>query len=530
MASSNRYTTYLLGSVGSITKCTKIVLFNKRKIKKVTVNSVETTLPRVTLSNISNIWSLLKKSSEQPYIEITREDPTTDSFLVETTDTKSLGGFNILLYINEFDDSVNGYTEFISVQGKENVETITIQLDFTASILGGLSINLSNKTSTYPFNATKLLGDELWNYTKQSTIEKHLSDFPSIYQFPHFSKHLNKSNNSLDISTLNDTTTVIPVSNEDLSMTLWKCSILANVEVNPWGNSDLNYQIGYFWNLSTKSPDIAIYSWTNNNRCLIRSLSKLNRFGRPQEHTDSMGYLIPNREEDLDITINYFSDRFAICSDSNHPTIIYDVVYKNWLDLDYYDSTQKSGYRYLMDETGRDNSIYKLPVGSVTKANVLEYFPDLLNNSYYQTTYMDQLYKKRGNWLVFSNGTYRILSSLRASYKIKAEDYSNVLFVNDETIMIKTLGTGNTIELKIYNTPGSWKLDENISDDSLEYLEPTEIVSLNLSSGVDPCTIAQSGLSHYRRGIIPTTLSGITILTALDGFIFYHNGKELNYL
>ena len=507
MATSKRYNTYLSGTVGDIVRCTKIVLFNKKETTTVTIDGIEIALPYMTLTNLSEIWSDLKRSKEQEYVEIDL-DVDEGAFIVDSEPIREIGGFYDIIYINSLDNTPSGYTEFFSVQGKTRIDGLRITLDFISNVEGDLEISIENTITRYSSTASDFIGNESWQYSSPTDVKEWLSNLGkrSLY-----GTHLHTILSQTDQAIYLDSGSGVSANGE-----YYPTKMINNVSLDPYEVGFKNYQVGYYWQDSTKRADLVLFSWVGQKYRIV-SLVHPNGFGRPYEYTLSGDGYVTLERVPANIEILYFSGRYIILSDGT----IYDTI-RNYLLTEF----EYTKYRYMMNTEGRDNRVIRFPLAS-SVGDQLGYLPKSVTKAIWSPTYLNQLVKVVGDWFIYqeSSSVY-VISGPRLALKVSESDLEDLMVVNS-----RVLWFASSDFVRVFSGTGMYALDKDLATDEFPWQKyPDKMISFSPDSSMNSFTLASS-FPEYRRGVIPDTLDGFKFIGALGGFIFYTTtDKYLRYL
>lgn len=433
--SSLGYKTYVVGTVKPVVESNKIIVYNQYYFKR---NVPDYT--NISLYNINRIYDLIttsyRNNQGRPVYALLTKPEGDDAFYYRYADFRGIEGFNVIIYLSNFDNSPIGYTVFLRTQGKDR--NIRIKIDLESTVLGGIKVSLRN--SLAPLRSANAIervftGDELWDYTSPKTIYSELS---SITPIPGYTSHLTAFNNGNAKRNIYQTNYL--VRRVDNNIELSKLGITKDLEINPFTTQFTNHQVSYF------GDDLALYSWKKEMyeeegeekyKLLysITSLTERNIFGRQIYYT-------PNLDDDATAVIKDFSgdvDYFA----GNY------IVLKNGTILDISNNnnivpgTDVSGYINFIDPLDPTCKIYSY--NSITYNNVFQIIPELswiyLNVKDYMRRYGIKVLRKIGSWfilkLITRNENTYILTNQNTLYHLTEEDYKNLIIVNDSVFMLK---------------------------------------------------------------------------------------------
>lgn len=523
------YNTYILGTARSIIDCLSIIVYNRSelresdRVEKINIYNIDRVIK--ALVNSGNYSLLRKTTPEAPF-----------NFL---SDSLNNTGFNTIIYLSNSDDSVGvGYTEFVSIQGKYRDTSIFI--NFTSEVDCSTSITISNSLSqllqSNSTSSKEFSGDENgWEYTTPKKIIESIGGYklPTL-----FSAHVSSLSSRDNSNIWTDNSIVL---GKDSS--LHSLGIIKNIPIDLYQNEFQNTQIGYWYD-----NDIAYYSW-EGMKYSIYSLCKVNRFGNPQNYTPgpySQNYFtIPSRR--ATDYIMYFSGRYAVVL-SGGETRYYDIVEKEWVNSP---SLSTNIFLDSLDPTSR---FQEYPTG--TYNSIISVLPELVDINFdlrkFGNNNFINILGKHGSWYIISqiisqksNKIY-IISNHRMTLKISSAEFSNMSFLSDNAILLKTYEIGEDgverISLECYSNPGEYEsLEARKLLYSTEQRKKLEITYQNFySRGVinklGPEDFLWSGwFGGFKRNYTPLTLEVYptpkNFVGAFAGIIFYKTQDNyLNYL
>lgn len=523
------YNTYILGTSNNASTSLEILLYNKSDWYGVNK------LPKLSLYNLSQVYSQIVSSEEKKYLILTRNS-VEDSFYYNYKNEKILG-FSVIIYINTVENSPIGYTEFLNIQGVSN--NIDIHISFSSNISDIINVELVNSLAQLRNNTNIgkdfLSQDNLYSYPSKDVI---LDESSRIESYPRYTSNV--------YNLINNKETNILLSNGVISSNgFHKITFNNNVNIDPYSNSFKNHQLGVY------GKDIVLYSWSGN-KFSIHSLIKRTRFGNPFTYTtDNVDYNILDTLENNE-EIFYFSGRFIITITNNFPSTmrLYDLERKIWIIPEY--------NNFFLDILDPRSIIYSIP-DNVTSFNITNYIPEI-NNTFIDLSEFSKysnivILEKIGQWYVFKNKKsttqdYNVYSSINKSVTtIRNKDVPIIL--NDNILMIRTVTEnldyytvylGDEIE---YMTENARSIDSGIE---LEYDEELGIMFCNDSNSEIYRNYYKEGkikIINRKNGIFGTLLEGFrksflrdnidkevpNIIGAFFGIIYYINEDNyLNYL
>lgn len=524
------YNTYVLGTANSILNCLNIVVYDKYKLPENT--------EKLSLYNIDSVYQVAISSGI--CTTLTRLK-STEVFNYYTDGL----GFNTIIYLSNSDGSPIGYTEFLSIQGKDR--NINISLSFNSEITGGFTVELANSLSQLRNNTTvkkNFIGDELFEYPSSKKIIDDLNDIS--LRNPDYTTHLS--------SVLHSNNKNIYLRNGILNGTsLIKLDFSFNVNINPFGYNFNNYQFGYY------RTDIVIYSWKDSD-VSIYSITKRNRFGNPISYINSSkGYItIPKYTTDKDQTILYFSGKYVILeiAGSSSNKVIYDLEKKSWI-------TKYSDF--IVDPLDINSNIIELPK-VLNYNNISRYLPKIsnifLNIKEYSNTNSISITKKIGDWIVIERKRDNLVLYSNMNKTLYLSKEETPIIINNKLIMIHTIDNNLGLDYyTIYNSSGETFYSERarviIETTSTENEIYTPKLELSEDLGILFCTggkndekyrqyyktskiiIVQSSeslttsyFSQFRRNNLPSdSLKIPNIIGSIGGLLYYIQDKfYLNYL
>ena len=523
------YSTYILGTSNNASTSLEILLFNK--------SDWSSTLPKLSLYNLSKVYSQIMSSSDNKKYLILSRETVEDTFKYNYKNGKILG-FSVIIYISTVENSPIGYTEFLNVQGIDN--NIDINISFSSNISDTIDLELINSLGQLRNNTNTgkdfISQDKLYGYASKDII---IDESSRIDPYPRYTSHVYNLVNNPEMNIL--------LSNGAISGSkgCYRITLNNSINIDPYSNSFENHQLGVY------GGDIVLYSWSGN-KFSIHSLIKRTRFGNPYVYTtDNIDYNVidtlgSNRK------IFYFSGRFivAITNDFLNNLSLYDIEKKLWIKPEY--------DNFFLDTLDSKSIIYSIP-NNITSYNITNYLPEI-NNTFIDLSEFSKysnivILEKIGQWYVFKNKRstiqdYNVYSCINKSLTI-VRDKDIPIVLNDSVIMLRTI----TDDLDYYTV---------YLDSGIEYVSE---LARSVNSGVDLeydeelgimfCNDDNSDLyrSYYREGkirvinkkggIFKTVLEGFrkgylrdnvdkevpNIIGAFFGIIYYINEDNyLNYL
>ena len=524
------YNTYILGTASSILNCLGIVVYNKSDLpedtEKLSLYNIELIYRDIINSGISTTLIRTNASDSFKYIANGR-------------------GFNTIIYLSNADNSPIGYTEFLSIQGKER--NINITLDFNSKISGDSTVDLVNSLSQLRNNTTierVFTGNKLYDYPTIKTIKEEVEE--AIINNPNYTTHLSsiiKSKNNQNIYLKYGI-----LNGENLI----KLDFSKNINIDPFGFGFQRFQLGYY------KTDIVIYSWKDLDYSIYSTI-KRNRFDNPISYinTSSGHTLIPKytNSEDVRQVINYFAGKYAVIklSGSINKILLYDIEKQNWVNLEN---------DFIIDQLDINSRIIELPT-ILTYDNISKYLPEIdsiyLDLKDYVNVNSIKFYGKIGDWIIINRDRDDLIVYTNMSKTIYLRSDEIPIIINEDILMIHTK-ENNLDYYTIYNNPGTYysekartiledtttnsitykpeyKYSENLNimfctngfNDELykNYYETEKILVVHSSE-----SLINSYFSSFRKNNLPNNSTKIPeIIGSIGGLLYYiSNNKYLNYL
>ena len=404
------YRTHVIGTAKPVLESTRIVLYNKYQFAS------NSDYSRISVYNIDRIYKIVSSSSLS--LTLTRVPNGKFEYNYSNQHTE---GFNIIIYLSNFDNTPIGYTEFLRTQGKDR--NINISIDLETTIEGDITVNLVN--SLAPLRNTSSIervftGTELWDYTPSRIIK---SEVKKILPNSRYTTHLTAF--TRDRSVRNIYLLNCLVNQEDRRLKLSKLDITRNIEADPFSLGFSNYQISYYGN------ELAFYTWNREGIYCIISLTERNMFNRPiyYTRTDDASFKLPDGYE-----IDYFAGHFIVCKDGT----IFDSLTNNSLVME-----QELGHKNIIDPLDPKSKIYSIP--QLTYENVYRVIPEI-SNIYldlrnYIRTYGLVIHRKIGSWFILERTlrgeTLYLLVNQSTRFYLTSTDLSKLIIVNDRVIMFE---------------------------------------------------------------------------------------------
>lgn len=431
-STNNGYRTQVLpGNTRSASECLSILLYNK--------NTQPEKIPRITLKNIEEVINNLLNSKIEDgtnYIVLSRES-SNDVFEYRLEDVREkyreVEGWNIIIYLrkNNRGEFVGiGFTEFINTQGERR--DINITLDLTTNVSEDLIVNInysilnSQPSGIPPLSAVDFLGDEVEDFTFVDKIldyKKTKQISPSL-----FTTHLSSFGNPKAESNIYMASLGTVVGKEEV---MCNFHIAREFDVDPYLVGFTHHYIDYY-----ADNDISVYSWTDDFKYSITSLSLTNRFGDPIRHAGDVqdkGYkeikynrngnpLDPKKSK-----IKLWCGTYALIEEINNnetSIFIYDTVGEKYIGNSYGNC--------FIDETNRHNKIVSIP-NIATEIEFRKYIPDVQNTWFNFERYGKEfsILARKGDWFIFDLGKWYEFSNLRQSIRIDKSEFENVYLIND---------------------------------------------------------------------------------------------------
>ena len=514
------YRTHVVGTAKPVIESRRIILYNKYQFASNSAYS------RISVYNIERICEVVSSSSLSLFLD---KDPGDNKFHYRYSNSHT-EGFNVIIYLSNFDNSPIGYTEFLRTQGKER--NINITIDLQTTVEGNIEISLHNSLAPLRNSGSierVFVGDNLWDFTSSNKIKSELENISPISKY---TTHLTAFNR--DHSTRNIYLSNFLLRQKEGDLELSKIDITRFIEADPYVRGFDHYQISYYDN------DLALYTWKNDGEYSIISLTSRNVFGTAYYYlrTDTASRVIPEN-----YSIDYFAGHYIVCKDG---TVL------DTLENDSVVIQGRPGIKTIIDPLDPISNIYELPLLSYD--NVFQYLPELsniyLDLKTYMRTYSLKVERKIGSWFilrrVLRGETLYILVNQCTRVYMTEEDYNNLTIVNDSVFMIEEEdyylmylpGPGEYWTERARSTRGG----ELTIDSRLEVLfcngeEEDDLYRSYFNEGkierifkVYP--VYDSILNLFRKNYYNTEENTIpNIIGACDGIIFFlTNDKLLKYL
>lgn len=299
------------------------------------------------------------------------------------------------------------------------------------------------------------------------------------------------------------------------------------------------FQVGYY------QGDIVLYAWNRTGDFTIYSLTRTlgDIFGDSSLDNSPYPYTSP-RESVSDteiynipgVKISYFSGRYAIVLNDLGEELLFDTTSWKYINpglsflVDRFDVRERVRFYNTALWTSFGKCIETIPELSDTYINSKVAIFSNLGMS---------VSCKFGDWIKFyypvGNGYYLYSNMSKA---VLTSSLDKVIVINDQVLLVFD-GAGYTL----YDSPGYY-----ISESAAKGLfKGKDLVSpelygtgtkwsieknkkFTISSEEHPCTLASSPIAPFRRGLLPKTLTGLNLIGAIGGIIFYRQENTINYL
>ena len=516
------YRTHVIGTAKPVLESRRIVLYNKYQFAS------NSDYSRISVYNLERIYSIVSASSLS--LTLTREPGGKFEYKYSNKHTE---GFNIIIYLSNFDNSPIGYTEFLRTQGKNR--NINISIDLETTVEGDIEVKISN--SLAPLRSSSSIervftGDNLWDFTASSEIKKEVQ---KILPNSKYTTHLTAFNRDSSMRNIYMLNFLLRQKNRNLELS--KLDITRNIEADPFSLGFDKYQISYYEN------NLAFYTWKDNGQYCIISLTERNVFNRPIYYTrsDNASYTIPSQYK-----ISYFAGHYIVCEDGT----ILDTLDNNRVVME-----QKVGYRNIIDPLDPESKIYSLPL--LTYESVYSHIPEIANIYLdlrnYMKTYSLNIIRKIGSWFILKRVLrgevlYLLVNQSTRIY-ITEEDYKNMMILNDRVVMFEEsdyfllyfLDKGEywTERARATKTGASLDIDRDLEILFCRGSEEDDIyrsyfIENKIERVFKSYPLHDSILNYFRKNYydIEETTTIPKIIGACDGVIFFltANKKFLEYL
>ena len=515
------YRTHVVGTAKPVIESRRIVLYNKYQFASNSAYS------RISVYNIERIYEVVSASP----LSLTLDKDLEDNKFHYRYSNSHTEGFNVIIYLSNFDNSPIGYTEFLRTQGKQR--NINITIDLQTTVEGDIEVSLRNSLAPLRNSGSierVFVGDNLWDFTSSNKIKSELENITPISKYTTHLTAFNRDHSTRNIYLSNF---LLRQKNGDLELS--KIDITRFIEADPYVRGFDHYQISYY------GEDLALYTWKDDGEYSIISLTTRNVFGTAYYYlrTDTASRKIPEGYQ-----ISYFGGHYIVCKDG---TIL------DTLDNDSVVIPARNGYTNIIDPLDPKSNIYELP--PLVYDTVFQYLPELsniyLDLKTYMRTYSLKVERKIGSWFILKRVLrgevlYILVNQCSRIYMTET-DYQNLTIVNDSVFMIEEEGyylmylpgKGEYWTERARSTRGG----ELVVDPRLEVLfctgeEDDELYRSYFNDGkierifkVYP--VHDSILNLFRKNYYDTEESTIpNIIGACDGLIFYltDEDKLLRYL
>lgn len=404
------YRTHVIGTAKPVLESTRIVLYNKYQFAS------NSDYSRISVYNIDRIYQVV--SSSPLALTLSRVPGGKFEYKYSNQHTE---GFNIIIYLSNFDNSPIGYTEFLRTQGKDR--NINISIDLETTVEGDIQVNIVNSLASLRSNSSLervFTGDELWEFTSSNKIK---SEVQKILPNSRYTTHLTAF--TRDRSVRNIYMLNYLVRQKDRKLELSKLDITRDIEADPFSLGFSKYQISYY------GDELAFYTWNEEGQYCIISLTERNMFNRPIYYTQTNNAA---SQIDPSYEIDYFAGHYIVCKDGT----ILDTMTGNSVVMN-----QEDGYKNIIDPLDPKSVIYSFP--QLTYESVYHYIPELANIyldlKTYMKTYGLNVVRKVGSWFILKRilrgeVLYLLVNQSTRIY-ITETDYENIKILNDRVVMFE---------------------------------------------------------------------------------------------
>ena len=524
MATSNDnslgYRTHVIGMTKPVLESTRIVLYNKYQFAS------NSDYSRISVYNIDRIYRVVSASSLS--LTLTREPGGKFEYNYANEHTE---GFNIIIYLSNFDNSPIGYTEFLRTQGK--TRNINISIDLETTVEGDIQVNIINSLASLR-NSSSLervfTGDELWEFTSSNKIKSEINKILPVSRYTTHLTAFNRDRSVRNIYLLN-----YLVRQKDRDLELSKLDITRNIEADPFALGFTEYQISYY------GDELAFYTWNNETGLYtIISLTERNMFNRPIYYTPT-----DNAASHVDKEISYFAGHYIVCKDGT----VLDTLSDNAEVM-----SQERGHKIIIDPLDPKSTIYNLP--QLTYETVYHYIPEIANIyldlKTYMRTYGLNIVRKIGSWFILKRvlrgETLYLLVNQSTRIYITETDLEGMMIINDRVVMFEEsdyyllyfLDRGEYWTERARATRGgSLVLDSDLEilfcqggEDDEEYRD--YFINNKIGRVFKSFPVEDSILNEYRKNYYNTeeSIKIPEIIGACDGVLFFltDDKKFLEYL
>ena len=405
------YRTHVIGTAKPVVESKRIVLYNKYQFASNSAYS------RVSVYNLERIYEVVSSSSLSLTLD---KDPEDNKFHYRYSNSHT-EGFNVIIYLSNFDNSPIGYTEFLRTQGKQR--NINITIDLQTTVEGGIEVNLRNSLAPLRSSGSIeriFVGDNLWDFTSSNKIKDEIKQITPISKY---TTHLTAFNR--DHSTRNVYMSNFLLRQKEGDLELNKIGITRFIEADPFVRGFDKYQFSYY------GEDLAMYTWKEDGEYCIISLTTRNVFGTALYYlrTDTASRVIPDG-----YNISYFAGHYIVCTDG---TIL------DTLNNDSVVVQGRNGYTNMIDPLDPKSNIYEIP--PLVYDTVFNYVPELANIyldlKTYMKTYTLNIERKIGSWFILKRilrgEVLYILVNQYTRIYMTEEDYQNLTIVNDRVFLLE---------------------------------------------------------------------------------------------
>lgn len=496
MATSTKYTNYILGSVRQISECKSIVLYGKSKYST-----------RISLYNLESFYlENLQGSDTAIHARLTR-----DSISEDFKYTKNLNnGFDVIVYISDSTNLPIGYTEFNNLQGIGIFMDISVDLDRTTEQEEAdeliLDFTISDKSS---------LGKSMADYVKTGDL------MSKVWR--------NQYTTSTSRTETDPKSAAFLRSSVVKRAGTWNLGIARNVQADPYEVGFTKHDVCFY------RGDIVLVSW-NDEKYGVISLLRKNAYSLPYT------YVAPGTN--LVEPIERLGGRYFYSVTGNLFELVTQETYK-----------ETRGETTVADPRNPEGMVYEFPI-FYSKTEVLKYIPEI-NNTYldldkYFESYQMIIQRKIGSWFIlqqkYSGSVLYVAVSPVSILYMGPDDLERAMFVSDQTVILSETG-----HYAIFCNPGETMYTERarmvveggrivenydgtgITMCVLDNPEIDEAHYLDYYTGKVPVVFSyedlrRTELNNYRRGPLPSTSEVPEIVCSFSGLLFYKEGTIINYL